>query len=242
MRIAMLDDEPREIESIQRMMAISGHECHGYTNGRSLLRGLRAHRYDLLVLGWRPPDVEGIAMVRRLRERFGTRLPLLLTAGPEHKARLTSALLPGADDFMVKPLGSDELQARVHALLRRAYPTRFERELVYGPYHFSPLTGTIRVHGQPVRLKQREYDLALLLFRNIGRLLPREYLMLTVWGQGLEAGSRSLDTHVSRVRTRLDLRPANGMVLASVYGLGYRLEYIAEHGIESPYPTAGPAE
>jgi len=242
MRIAMLDDEPREIESIQRVMAISGHECHGYANGKSLLRGLRVQRYDLLVLGWRPPDVAGIAMVRRLRERFGNRLPLLLTAGPEHKARLTTALLAGADDFMVKPLGSAELQARVHALLRRAYPTRFERELVYGPYHFSPHTGTIRLHGEPVRLKQREYDLALLLFRNIGRLLPREYLMLNVWGQELETGSRSLDTHVSRLRTRLDLRPANGMILASVYGLGYRLEYIAGNEAESPYPTAGAAE
>ncbi len=133
MRIAMLDDEPREIESIQRVMATSGHECHGYANGKSLLRGLRAQRYDLLMLDWRPPDVEGIEMVRRLRERFGNRLPLLLTAGPEDKARMTSALLAGADDFMVKPLCRAELQARVHALLRRAYPTRFERELVYGP-------------------------------------------------------------------------------------------------------------
>ncbi|VTU37448.1 Sensory transduction protein regX3 [Variovorax sp. RA8] len=242
MRIAMLDDEPREIESIQRVMATSGHECHGYANGKSLLRGLRAQRYDLLMLDWRPPDVEGIEMVRRLRERFGNRLPLLLTAGPEDKARMTSALLAGADDFMVKPLCRAELQARVHALLRRAYPTRFERELVYGPYHFSPLAGTIRLHGEPVRLKQREYDLALLLFRNIGRLLPREHLMLTVWGQELEPGSRSLDTHMSRLRARLDLRPANGMILASVYGLGYRLEYLAGEEAELPYPLAGATE
>jgi DNA-binding response OmpR family regulator len=237
----MLDDEPREIESIQRAMATSGHECHGYANGKSLLRGLRDQRYDLLVLDCRPPVVEGIVMVRWLRERFGNRLPLLLTGGPEDKPQMTAALLAGADDFMVKPLGSAELQARVHALLRRAYPARFERELVYGPYHFSPLAGTIRLHGEPVRLKQREYDLALLLFRNIGRMLPREHLMLTVWGQALEAGSRSLDTHVSRLRARLDLRPANGMILASVYGLGYRLEYIADEA-ESPYPTAGAAE
>lgn len=242
MRIATLDGEPREIESIQSVMAMIGHECHGYANGKSLLRGLRAQRYDLLVLDWRPPDVKGLEMVRRLRESFGNRLPLLLTAGPEDKARMTAALLAGADDFMVKPLVSAELQARVHALLRRAYPTRFEKQLTYGPYHFSPLTGTIRLHGEPVRLKQREYELALLLFRNIGRLLPREHLMQAIWGQELESGSRSLDTHVSRLRARLDLRPANGMILASVYGLGYRLEYIAGDGAESPYPLAGAAE
>jgi len=238
----MLDDEPREIESIQRVMAVIGHECHGFADGKSLLRGLRAQPYDLLVLDWRLPDVEGIEVVRRLRESFGNRLPLLLTADPEDKARMTSALLAGADDFMVKPLGSAELQARVQALLRRAYPSRFERELTFGPYHFSPLSSTIRLNGQPVRLKQREYDLALLLFRNLGRLLSREHLMQAVWGQELEAGSRSLDTHVSRLRTRLELRPENGVVLASVYGLGYRLEFLADEGAGLPYPSAGAAE
>ncbi|KWT97601.1 MULTISPECIES: winged helix-turn-helix domain-containing protein [unclassified Variovorax] len=158
----MLDDEPREIESIQRVMATSGHECHGYANGKSLPPGLRV-----------------------------------------------------------------------------CHP--FQRELVYGPYHFSPLAGTIRLHGEPVRLKRREYDLALLLFRNIGRLLPREHLMLTIWGQELEPGSRSLDMHMSRLRARLDLRP-NGLILASVYGLGYRLEYIAGDEAEPPDPLAGATE
>jgi len=242
MRIAMLDDEPRQIQSIQRVMAVIGHECHGFADGKSLLRGLRAQSYDLLVLDWRPPDVEGIEVVRRLRESFGNRLPLLLTAGPKDRARVTHALLAGADDFMVKPLRSAELQARVQALLRRAYPTRFERELAYGPYHFFPLTSTIRLHGEIVRLKQREYDLALYLFRNVGRLLPREHLMQAIWGQELEAGSRSLDTHVSRLRTRLELRPENGVVLASVYGLGYRLEFLPDDGTGLPYPLAGAAD
>lgn len=243
MRIATLGDEPREIELIQRMMVMIGHECHGFSNGKSLLRGLRTQSYDLLLLDWRPPDVEGIEMLRKLRESFGTRLPLLLMADPNDKPQVLTALLASADDFMLKPLGGTELQARVQALLRRAYPTRFEKELVCGPYHFSPLTRTLRLRGEPLRLKQREYDLALYLFRNVGRLLSREHLIQTVWGQELEAHSRSLDTHVSRVRARLDLRPANGLVLASVYGLGYRLEFlIGDERIESPYPLAGAAE
>ena len=204
--------------------------------------GLRDEVFDLLVLDWRPPDFDGIEVIRKLRESFGNRLPLLLTAAPEDKTRMATALLAGADDFMVKPLGSAELQARVQALLRRAYPTRFERELAYGPYHFSPLTGTIRLHGEPVRLKQREYELALLLFRNIGRLLSREHLMQAIWGQELGSGSRSLDTHVSRLRVRLALRPENGMVLASVYGLGYRLELLPDEVAGLPCALAGAAE
>jgi DNA-binding response OmpR family regulator len=242
MRIAMLDDEPREMESIQRVMAMIGHECHGFADGKSLLRGLRDEVFDLLVLDWRPPDVDGIEVIRKLRECFGNRLPLLLTAAPEDKTGMAAALLAGADDFMVKPLGSAEFQARVQALLRRAYPTRFERELAYGPYHFSPHTSTIRLHGEPVRLKQREYELALLLFRNIGRLLSREHLMQAIWGQELGTGSRSLDTHVSRLRVQLALRPENGVVLASVYGLGYRLEFLPDEVAGLPCAVAGAAD
>jgi DNA-binding response OmpR family regulator len=242
MRIAMLDDEPREMESIRRLMALIGHECHGFADGKSLLRGLRDQVFDLLVLDWRPPDVDGISVIRKLRESFGNRLPLLLTAAPEDKTGVAAALLAGADDFMVKPLGSVELQARVQALLRRAYPTRFEKERSYGPYHFSPLTNTICLHGEPVRLKQREYELALLLFRNVGRLLSREHLMQAIWGRELGTRSRSLDTHVSRLRVQLALRPENGVVLASVYGLGYRLEFLPDEIAGLPCAVAGAAE
>ena len=239
MRIATLDKEPREIEQIQRALALIGHECHGFDNGKALLRGLRAQNYDLLLLDWRPSDVDASEVVRWLRESFGNRLPLLLMTTQHDKAEAIAALLAGADAFIIKPLASPELQARVQALLRRAYPTRFEKELVCGPYHFFPLTRTLHLHGKPVRLKQREYDLALYIFRNIGRLLSREHLIHTIWGQDIETHSRSLDTHVSRLRNRLDLRPANGMVLASVYGMGYRLEFLGDEWAESPYPLAG---
>jgi DNA-binding response OmpR family regulator len=80
----------------------------------------------------------------------------------------------------------------------------------------------------PVDLKNREYELALFLFQNLGRLLSREHLHEAVWGLGIEALSRSLDTHISRLRTKLDLRPANGFLLLAIYGLGYRLEAIDE--------------
>ena len=242
MRIATLDNEPREIRWIQRMMTTIGHECHAFTNGQSLLRGLRAKSYDLLLLDWRPPDLHGAELVKWLRDRFGNRMPLLLVAAQRDKSELIASLLAGADDFMLRPLGRAELQARVQALLRRAYPTRFDKELVCGPYHFNPIARTLHLRGEPVRLKHREYELALYLFRNLGRLLSREHLIRTVWGQDVGNHSRSLDTHVSRLRARMDLRPDNGVVLASVYGMGYRLEFLGNDWNDSPYPTAGAAE
>ena len=143
---------------------------------------------------------------------------------------------------MAKPIRVAELQARAKALLRRAYPALFETELVCGPYRVFPLTRTLQIYGQTIRLKHREYTLALFLLCNIGRLLSREHLLEAVWGADAEVTSRSLDTHMSRLRSKLDLRCANGLVLSAVYGLGYRLEFIDQNGVESPYPMAGVSE
>lgn len=242
MRIAALDDEPRQLELIRHAMAVIGHECHGFEDGRSLQRALYQQSFDMLILDWRLPDVEGSDVVRWIREKLGSRLPILFVARRRKEEDMVEALTLGADDFMAKPIRVAELQARVKALLRRTYPALFETELSCGPYRFFPLTRTLQIHGQATRLKHREYTLALFLFRNIGRLLSREHLLEAVWGADAEVTSRSLDTHMSRLRSKLDLRPANGLVLSAVYGLGYRLEFIDQNGVESPYPMAGLSE
>lgn len=108
----------------------------------------------------------------------------------------------------------------------QGYPAQHETEVVFGAYRFFPNSRTLHVNGEPLELKHREYELALFLFQNMGRLLSRDHLREAVWGQGPEAPSRSLDTHISRLRTKLDLRPNNGFLLSAIYGLGYRLEAI----------------
>lgn len=96
---------------------------------------------------------------------------------------------------------------------------------------------TLQVNGVPIELKHREYELALFLFQNLGRLLSREHLREAVWGAGLDAPSRSLDTHVSRLRTKLNLR-SNGFLLSAVYGLGYRLEAMDGESFAPSSPLA----
>lgn len=226
MRIAALDDEPSQLELIRHTMEGLGHECHGYADGRSLLRALRLESFDLLVLDWALPDLPGPAVLKVIREEMLSRLPVLFVTNHREESDMVEALVAGADDFMVKPIRVGELSARVQALLRRAYPTQHETEVIFGPYHFHPHSRTLHVRGEPVELKHREYELALFLFQNMGRLLSREHLREAVWGQGPDAPSRSLDTHISRLRTKLDLRPNNGFLLSAIYGLGYRLEAI----------------
>jgi len=226
MRIATLDDELSQIELIRHAMAGIDHECHAYTDGKTLMRDLRVQSFDLLILDWTLPDIQGPSIVRWVREDLASRMPILFVTNRREEADLVEGLSAGADDFMLKPIRPAELQARVKALLRRAYPSQHEVELQFGGYHFFPQSRTLHVDGVPVDLKHREYELALFLFQNMGRLLSREHLREAVWGRGPDEPSRSLDTHVSRLRTKLSLRPANGFLLSAVYGLGYRLETV----------------
>jgi DNA-binding response OmpR family regulator len=240
MRIAALDDEPCQLELIQHTMAGIGHECHGFEEGRALLRELRQQTYDLLILDWSLPDVQGPEVVKWIRQDLNSRIPILFVTNRREEADMVEGLSAGADDFMVKPIRIGELQARVKALLRRAYPSQHETELAFGPYHFFPHSRTLQVNDQVVELKHREYELALFLFQNLGRLLSREHLREAVWGLGAEQPSRSLDTHISRLRTKLDLRPSKGFLLSAIYGLGYRLEAIEADSLTT-FPGAGAA-
>ncbi|MGQ3129759.1 MULTISPECIES: response regulator transcription factor [unclassified Variovorax] len=226
MRIAVLDHEAHQRKLIHQTMASLGHECHEYADGKSLLHSMRRQTFDLLLLDWHLPDIRGLDVVKTIRHDLKSRLPVLFITARRDDADMVAGLNAGADDFMSKPIQATELEARVNALLRRSYPAQHETELVFGPYHFYPPSRTLKVRGMPVELKNREYELALFLFQNLGRLLSREHLHEAVWGLGVEALSRSLDTHISRLRTKLDLRPSNGFLLLAIYGLGYRLETV----------------
>jgi DNA-binding response OmpR family regulator len=225
MRIAALDDEPCQLELIRYTMKDIGCECHGFTEGKALLRELRQQSYDLLILDWRLPDVQGPRVVRSIREDLKNPTPILFVTNRRAEQDLVEGLGAGADDFMVKPIRVAELQARVRALLRRSYPAARGADLNFGDYRFVAATRALHLRERSIDLSHREYDLAFFLFQNIGRLLSREHLREAVWGMAGETMSRTLDTHISRLRTKLEL-PPNGFLLSAVYGHGYRLEHI----------------
>ena len=151
-------------------------------------------------------------------------MPILFITHRSEERDVVEGLQSGADDFMIKPLRVAELQARLQALLRRAYPFPSDDVQHFGPYTFTRSQLTVSFQDKHVALTHREFALALLLFQNASRLLSRDYLREAVWGQNAEVLSRSLDTHVSRLRQVLQLRPGNAYSIAAVYGLGYRLD------------------
>jgi DNA-binding response OmpR family regulator len=226
MRIAALDDDVLQLELIKQASKSMGHICHTHETGAELQREMRRETFDLLIVDWHLPDTTGPEIVRWVRQNVGDKLPILFVTNRQEERDIMEGLGCGADDFMVKPVRIGELNARISALLRRAYPANASGVLEFGRYRFLQDTRSIEIDAQPVELKNREYDLALFLFQNMGRLLSRDHLKEIVWGQVAEVMSRSLDTHISRLRTLLDLRPANGFIVSAVYGVGYRFEAV----------------
>lgn len=227
MRIAVLDDDPSQTELVCKILSAAGHVCHPFANGRDILHQLRRESYDMLILDWQVPDVSGPEVTRWAREKLPPNLPILFMTSRSGEDDIVEGLAVGADDYMIKPIRRNELVARVQALLRRAYPSQNATEQIqFGRYVFEIRSGQLTFGGVPVELTQKEFNLALLFFRNLGRPLSRAYILEAVWSRNIEIPSRTMDTHVSRVRSKLELRPENGFRLAPVYSYGYRLEQV----------------
>jgi len=151
--------------------------------------------------------------------------PTMFLAGSSSEDDIVAGVTAGADDYLVKPLRRGELVARTQALLRRAYPSQNGAEqLQFGPYVFETRPGRLMMGGEQIDVTHKEFNLALLFFRNLGRPLSRAYIHESIWVRETAVPSRTMDTHVSRVRNKLRLRPENGFRLVPVYSYGYRLE------------------
>ncbi|MGZ3253593.1 MAG: response regulator transcription factor [Burkholderiaceae bacterium] len=228
MRIAVLDDDRSQTDLVSQVLTSAGHLCYAFNSGKEMLNQLRRESFDMLIIDWQVPDLSGSDVLRWAREKLSDNLPVLFMTSRSGEDDIVTGLAAGADDYMIKPIRRGELVARVQALLRRAYPTQNAVEQIqFNQYVFEPRTARLTATGEPIELTQKEFDLALLFFRNLGRPLSRAYILEAVWSRDVEIPSRTMDTHVSRVRSKLQLRPENGFRLAPVYSYGYRLEQVS---------------
>ena len=225
MNIAVLDDDQAHNDLMAAMLRQAGHRCQVFDAPPAFLAELRRQTFDLLIMDWNMPEMSGIDVLKRLPELLSVVLPVLLVTSRSVESDVVEGLNAGADDYLVKPFEPAILMARVAALLRRAYPaTPASGGEVHEGFTFDPATETVARDGKTEQLTAKEFALALTLFRNLSRALSRDYLLERVWGHRAELETRTLDAHISRLRTKLALRPANGFRLVTVYGFGYRLE------------------
>ncbi|MFO7188916.1 MAG: response regulator transcription factor [Pseudomonadota bacterium] len=229
MRIALLEDDPSQRDLVKLWLDGAGHVCHAFSRSRDFMRILTRDTFDLLLIDWELPDINGDRVLEWVRANVRQYVPVMFATARAEEEDICSILRAGADDYLVKPLRKNELLARVDALGRRSKPPLPNNEpLRVGDFEIDFECRVLRRKGVPVLLTQKDFDLAVFLFRNVGNLLSRGHILETVWGRNPDLNTRTVDTHISRLRSKLGLTPENGWRLSAVYQQGYRLEPVAE--------------
>jgi len=218
--ILIAEDDPRIADLISKNLEAAGYEVRQAPDGGRALADLERLKPALLVLDLGLPGVEGLQVLRRVRQTSDTPV-LVLTARSAESDKLLGLEL-GADDYVTKPFSTAELVARVRALLRRSGGSVTERTLELSNLRIDPARRTVEREGKPVPLTTLEFDLLYFLASRPGKVFSREALLQQVWGSDRVVDDRSIDSLVSRLRRKLESDPSDPKYLQTVWGAGYR--------------------
>lgn len=225
MKIALLEDELEQAQTLSALLSEKQHQCEHFDTGKSFIYAVLHNSYDLLILDWQLPDIEGTEVLKQLRSELSWQVPVLFLTSRDAEADIIMALDAGADDYLIKPARPGELVARIAALSRRnTGEVEHSDVLEIGPYQIDLGKRSIFYKGKDVPLTDKDFDLAVFMFQNIGRLLSRDFLLERIWGISSDINTRTVDTHVSRLRRKLELKSENGFKVKTIYQHGYRLE------------------
>lgn len=225
MQIALLEDAPDQAELMQLWLESAGHKVHHFPTGAAYMEGMKKEKFDLVILDWLLPDTNGIEMLEWTRDYIDWPIPVLFVTQQDSDEDIVYALEKGADDYMAKPVKGREMLARIKSLGRRGQrQDAVKRSNTYGEYVIDSAARVITRSGERIELTQKEFDLAFYLFKHLGEILPREDILEKIWGRTSDISTRTIDTHVSRLRKKMSLTPARGWRLSAIYQFGYRLE------------------
>jgi two-component system response regulator RegX3 len=225
-KIAIVDDDPSLAELVSIWLSDAGYECINYTSGQDFIKTVNTEQFDLLLLDWVMPDFDGEQVLEWIRSQSDLDMPVIFVTARDTEDDISKILTQGADDYIVKPVKQKELVARIKAVTRRLAPQHDQQEMIFGNLRIDPASRVVSKIGEPVKLTEKEFKLILFIFKNIGRLLSRDQILSAVWGYDEGINTRTVDTHMSRIRKKLDLSQENGWRLSSIYHQGYRLERV----------------
>jgi len=219
-RVLVVDDEPPIVRMVAANLRMRGYEVLTAATGEAALASLDAHQPDLVVLDLGLPGIDGLEVLRRLRSWSSVPV-VVLTALDDEREKVT-ALDAGADDYVTKPFGIQELLARVRAALRRAGGPERERVVEAGDVRIDLAGQTVTRAGELIHLTRLEYRLLEALAVNAGRICTHRHLLERVWGPGYGDASQYLRVYVANLRRKLD-DPAAPRLILTEPGMGYRL-------------------
>lgn len=227
MNIALLEDDADQASVITEWLLHGGHECKCFASGSGFIQAVKSQTYDVLLLNWILPDMNGIDVLHWTRTYMEWRIPILFITQMDGEEDILQVLNDGADDFLTKPIKQMELLTRVKDLQRRSTVIENKRDiLTLAPYCIDRSQRRINRNGEHIAMTHIEYDLAVFMFRNYNRILSRKYILEHVWGKNTELNTRTIDTHMSRIRKKMQICSKNGWKLVPIYQQGYRLEKI----------------
>ena len=224
MRVLLIEDDTATAASIEMMLRSEGFICDATDLGEDGLEIGKLYDYDIIVLDLMLPDESGIELCRRMRALAP--VPIIMVTARDSEVDVVVGLELGASDYVAKPFRLRELVARMRAVLRRGptvtAPT--DEVLVAGPVRLDAGRREVTVSGLPVDLSRKQFDLLALLLSHAGQVVTREVCIDRLWWDQELADTRTLDTHVKRLRQKLEPDPAHPRHLVTVRGVGFRFE------------------
>jgi two-component system, OmpR family, response regulator ResD len=221
--VLVVDDEPTIGEVVSRYLKRAGYQTRVAANGHAAVAAAAEQRPDLVVLDLMLPGIDGLEVMRRIREADHRRTAIiLLTAKGEESDRVVGLRL-GADDYVVKPFSPAELVARVDAVLRRLDTApEHEPPLRFDGLEIDPAARRVHVDDAEVALTQREFDLLVFFARHPGQAFTRNQLMDQVWQYSFYSDTSTVTVHIRRLRAKIEPDPAEPRFIETVWGVGYR--------------------
>lgn len=219
--IFIVDDEPPIRKLLRVGLGAEGFAIDEATNAKTAMDEVKASRPDLIVLDLGLPDVNGHELLRKWREE-GLDLPIIILSSRTDEAGIVRALELGADDYVTKPFGMNELVARIRVALRHRFQQQGERPVFQtGDLSVDLVKRTVRVTGQEVKLSPKEYDILRLLVQYAGKVLTHHFLLDQVWGETTDV--QYLRVYVRQLRQKIEKTPDQPQYIITETGVGYRL-------------------
>ncbi|HEX3221231.1 MAG TPA: response regulator transcription factor [Nocardioides sp.] len=219
--ILVIEDDPAIRGAVQRSMTERGHVVSVAATGMAGLELVLSERPDVVLLDLGLPDVDGLTIISMVRA--ASPVPIIVVTARDDGATIVKALDSGADDYVVKPFGADQVDARMRAVLRRSAVTSEPEPIRVGALEIDERARTASLAGEPLDLARKEFDLLLALAQRPGEVMTKRELLAEVWRQAYGGSDRTVDVHLSWLRRKLGETAAEPRYLHSVRGVGVRL-------------------
>ena len=226
-QLLIVEDDDAIADALALHLQEAGYRLHREHDGLQALRAIDRQRWDLVLLDLMLPGVDGWDVCRHLRQRHPG-VPVIMLSARSAEAHRVLGLELGADDYMAKPFSMLELVARVRALLRRIEQMRLvvapTKDLRFGPFHLDTVRRELFRDEAPLALTLREFDLLHFLARHAGQAFSRGELLSRVWGAGFDGYEHTVNSHINRLRAKVEDDPREPRRIVTVWGVGYRFE------------------